>query len=131
MDVGAGFCARIGACHVFTGILGWIAVGPSGPHYHLSDVLYRKYLSDPGEDVRVATEVVLSEFLKEIRDITSVARKAHSEQAPKREVAIEEVEQSSQSQGDTTPIHSEEEDADGTYPDGSNTDFDDRDVGCQ
>ena len=106
-------------------------MGPSSPHCHLSEVLCRKYLSDPGEDVRVATEVVLSEFLKEIRDITSVARKSHSEQAPKREVAIEEVEPSSQSQDDTTPIHSEEEDGDVAYPDGSNTDFDDRDVGCQ
>jgi hypothetical protein len=78
----------------------------------------------------VATEVVLSEFLKEIRDITAVARRSHNEQAPKREVAIEEVELSGQSQGDTTPIHSEEDDGDATYPDGSNTDFDDRDVGC-
>lgn len=106
-------------------------MGPSSRHCHLSDALSRKYLSDPGEDVRVATEVVLSEFLKEIRDITAVARKTQNEQAPKREVAIEEVEQSSQNQGDTTPIHSEEEDGDLAYPDGSNTDFDDRDVGCQ
>ena len=90
----------------------------------------RKYLSDPTEDVRVATEVVLSEFLKEIRDITVVARKTQNEQAPKREVAIEEAEPSDQTQGDTTPIHSEEDDGDANYPDGSNTDFDDRDLGC-
>lgn len=75
--------------------------------------------------------MVLSEFLKEIRDITAVARKSHSEQAPKREVAIEEVELSDQVQGDTTPIHSEEDDGDANYPEGSNTDFDDRDVGCK
>jgi hypothetical protein len=96
----------------------------------LCDPISSKYLSDPGEDVRAATEVVLSEFLKEIRDITAVARKSQSEQAPKRDVAIEEVEPSGQSQGETTPIHSEEEDGDMNYPDGSNTDFDDRDVGC-
>lgn len=79
----------------------------------------------------MATEVVLSEFLKEIRDITVVARKAYNEQAPKQEVAIEEVEPSVQSQGDVTPIHSEEDDGDVNYPDDSNPDFDDRDVGCQ
>ena len=72
--------------------------------------------------------MVLSEFLKEIRTITAVTRKNHGEQAPKREVAIEEVEPSSQSQGDTTPIHSEEDDGDVNY---WNTDFDDRDVGSQ
>ena len=91
----------------------------------------RKYLSDPSEDVRAATEVVLSEFLKEIRDITIVARKTYSEQAQKWEVAIEDVEPSDQTQDNTTPIHSEEEDGEVTYPDGTNTDFDDRDLGCQ
>ena len=30
----------------------------------------RKYLSDPTEDVRVATENLLADFLKEIRDIS-------------------------------------------------------------
>ena len=74
--------------------------------------------------------MVLSDFLKEIRDITIVARKTHSEQAAKREVPIEETEQSDQSQGNTTPVHSEE-DSDVQYAEGSNTDFDDRDIGCQ
>jgi vacuole morphology and inheritance protein 14 len=100
-------------------------------HRHSFDTVASKYLSDPSEDVRVATEVVLSEFLKEIRVITAVARKTHGELAPKQEVAIEEVEPSGESQGDTTPIHSEEDDGDVNYPDGSNTDFDDRDLGCQ
>lgn len=78
----------------------------------------------------MATEVVLSDFLKEIRDITIVARKTQSEQATKREVNIEEAEPSDQNQEVTTPIHSEEEDGDTHYPDDSNTDFDDRDLGC-
>lgn len=73
--------------------------------------------------------MVLSEFLKEIRDVTIVARKSHSEQAAKREVPIEEGDPSDQSQGNTTPIHSEE-DSDVHYAEGSNTDFDDRDIGC-
>ena len=75
--------------------------------------------------------MVLSEFLKEIRTITAVTRKTHGEQVPKREVAIEKVKQGSQSQGNTTPIHSEEDDGDLNYPDGWHTDFDDRDVGGQ
>ena len=78
----------------------------------------------------MATEVVLSEFLKEIQEITAVARKSHSDEAPKRDVAIEDVDSNDQNQGDSTPIHSEEDDGDVTYPDGSNTDLEDRDVGC-
>ena len=89
----------------------------------------RKYLSDPTEDVRVATEVVLSEFLKEIRDITVVARRAHNEQTTKQDTTAEGAELSDQNQEDTTPVYSEEE-GEGNYPDGSNTDLDDRDLGC-
>ncbi|KAF9782164.1 ARM repeat-containing protein [Thelephora terrestris] len=116
-------------------LVSWISVLDSVPELELVTYLPEfldgllKYLSDPSEDVRVATEVVLSEFLKEIRVITAVARKTHGELAPKQEVAIEEVEPSGESQGDTTPIHSEEDDGDVNYPDGSNTDFDDRDLG--
>lgn len=106
-------------------------MGSSCRRSYLSDPPSRKYLSDPTEDVRVATDVVLNEFLKEIRGITAVARKTHDEQAPKLDVDIEEIETSGQSQGDITPIHSEEGDGDVNYPDGSNTDFDDRDAGSQ
>lgn len=74
--------------------------------------------------------MVLSEFLKEIRDITVVARKTQTEQAVKRDVAVEDAEPSDQSQGDTTPVYSEEEEGDVNYPDGTNTDLDDRDLGC-
>lgn len=34
-----------------------------------------KYLSDPLEDVRVATETLLAEFMREIRDVSNVQRK--------------------------------------------------------
>lgn len=100
-------------------------------HPRLFNPPSRKYLSDPTEDVRVATEVVLSEFLREIRDITIVARKTHSEQTTKREVTIEEAEPSDQNQEDATPVHSEEEEGDVNYPEDFNTDLDDRDLGCQ
>jgi len=35
----------------------------------------RKYLSDPTEDVRVATENLLADFLREIRDISEIRRR--------------------------------------------------------
>lgn len=34
----------------------------------------RKYLSDPTEDVRVATENLLADFLRELRDVTIVSQ---------------------------------------------------------
>lgn len=37
-------------------------------------VVRRKYLSDPIEEVRIATENLLADFLHEIRDVTYVAR---------------------------------------------------------
>ena len=46
---------------------------------HLAHKACRKYLSDPTEDVRVATETLLAEFLREIKDVTLV-RKRHEEQ---------------------------------------------------
>lgn len=39
-----------------------------------------KYLSDPTEDVRVATETLLADFLREIRDV-SIVRKRNEEHA--------------------------------------------------
>lgn len=37
-------------------------------------LIHRKYLSDPTEDVRVATETILADFLREIRDVSIVRR---------------------------------------------------------
>ena len=45
-----------------------------------STVINRKYLSDPTEDVRVATETILADFLREIRDV-SIVRRQLDEQA--------------------------------------------------
>ena len=47
----------------------------------------RKYLSDPTEDVRVATENLLADFLREIRDVTEVQKKYEAQLKAKREVA--------------------------------------------
>jgi vacuole morphology and inheritance protein 14 len=42
--------------------------------FYLLRSLSRKYLSDPTEDVRVATENLLADFLRELRDVTFVSR---------------------------------------------------------
>jgi vacuole morphology and inheritance protein 14 len=39
----------------------------------------RKYLSDPTEDVRVATETLLADFLREIRDVSYVRRQVEEQ----------------------------------------------------
>lgn len=44
------------------------------PCLYLLRLLFRKYLSDPTEDVRVATENLLADFLRELRDVTFVSR---------------------------------------------------------
>jgi vacuole morphology and inheritance protein 14 len=44
------------------------------PCLYLPRLLSRKYLSDPTEDVRVATENLLADFLRELRDVTFVSR---------------------------------------------------------
>ena len=48
------------------------------------DLLCSKYLSDPTEDVRIATENQLGEFLREIREVT-IVRKVKEEQYKARE----------------------------------------------
>ena len=58
-------------------ILGWIIVGLAiTPGNTDTDTVHdRKYLSDPTEDVRIATENLLGEFLREIVDITDEQKK--------------------------------------------------------
>jgi vacuole morphology and inheritance protein 14 len=54
-----------------------------------SHLLARKYLSDPTEDVRIAAENQLAEFLREIREVT-IVRKHREEQQRLREIEPEE-----------------------------------------
>ena len=49
----------------------------------------RKYLSDPTEDVRIAAENQLAEFLREIREVT-IVRKHREEQQRLRDIESEE-----------------------------------------
>ena len=50
---------------------------------HFSNPVFRKYLSDPTEDVRVATENLLADILREIRDVTIVSRQLYQQSKPK------------------------------------------------
>ena len=60
-------------------------------------VHFSKYLSDPTEDVRVATENLLADLLREIRDVTTVSRqlpqrpksKTPAESLPRVETEVE------------------------------------------
>ncbi|PPQ70437.1 hypothetical protein CVT26_013931 [Gymnopilus dilepis] len=61
-------------------LVSWITVLDSVPELELITYLPEfldgllKYLSDPTEDVRVATENLLADFLRELRDVTYVSR---------------------------------------------------------
>jgi vacuole morphology and inheritance protein 14 len=46
----------------------------------------RKYLSDPTEDVKIATETLLADFLREIRDVTAVTRRTQEDSKLKQSV---------------------------------------------
>jgi vacuole morphology and inheritance protein 14 len=48
----------------------------------------RKYLTDPTEDVRVATETLLADFLREIRDVTRVRDRIDKQQAHTSDVKV-------------------------------------------
>jgi vacuole morphology and inheritance protein 14 len=44
-----------------------------------------KYLSDPTEDVRVATETLLADFVREIRDVSVVTKRQEEKAKSKRD----------------------------------------------
>ncbi|KAJ7591612.1 vacuolar protein 14 C-terminal Fig4p binding-domain-containing protein [Mycena floridula] len=62
-------------------LVSWLTVLDSVPELELITFLPEfldgllKYLSDPTEDVRVATETLLADFLREIRDVSVVRRR--------------------------------------------------------
>jgi vacuole morphology and inheritance protein 14 len=49
---------------------------------------FSKYLSDPREDVRVPTENLLTDILREIRDVTTVSRQLQQRPKPKTPVEL-------------------------------------------
>ncbi|KZP20135.1 ARM repeat-containing protein [Athelia psychrophila] len=72
-------------------LVSWITVLDSVPELELISFLPEffdgllKYLSDPLEDVRVATETLLADFLREIRDVSDVRRRNEERAKFKRE----------------------------------------------
>ncbi|TDL29855.1 ARM repeat-containing protein [Rickenella mellea] len=73
-------------------LVSWITVMDSVPELELITYLPEfldgllKYLSDPTEDVRVATENLLADFLREIRDVAIVQKKAEEKAKLDRDV---------------------------------------------
>ncbi|KAJ6515526.1 vacuolar protein 14 C-terminal Fig4p binding-domain-containing protein [Mycena sanguinolenta] len=74
-------------------LVSWINVLDSVPELELISYLPEfldgllKYLSDPTEDVRVATETLLADFVREIRDISAVRKRAEEQTRSKRDSA--------------------------------------------
>jgi vacuole morphology and inheritance protein 14 len=98
----------------------------------------RKYLSDPTEDVRVATENILADFLREIRHVTSVRKRAEEQAAKaKREAAAvdgeaedkDPSEEASQTAFAPGSMANSVADSTSNYRDEQASDIDIRDVG--
>ncbi|KAI0375893.1 ARM repeat-containing protein [Pilatotrama ljubarskyi] len=77
-------------------LVSWITVLDSVPELELITYLPEfldgllKYLSDPTDDVRVATESLLADFLREIRDVTMVQKRQEEQARARREATITE-----------------------------------------
>ncbi|KAJ7284062.1 vacuolar protein 14 C-terminal Fig4p binding-domain-containing protein [Mycena rebaudengoi] len=71
-------------------LVSWINVLDSVPELELISYLPEfldgllKYLSDPTEDVRVATETLLADFVREIREVSIVRKRAEEDAKSKR-----------------------------------------------
>ncbi|KAJ7229408.1 vacuolar protein 14 C-terminal Fig4p binding-domain-containing protein [Mycena haematopus] len=74
-------------------LVSWINVLDSVPELELISYLPEfldgllKYLSDPTEDVRVATETLLADFVREIRDVSTVRKRTEEQAKSKRDSA--------------------------------------------
>ncbi|KAJ7752830.1 vacuolar protein 14 C-terminal Fig4p binding-domain-containing protein [Mycena maculata] len=72
-------------------LVSWINVLDSVPELELISYLPEfldgllKYLSDPTEDVRVATETLLADFVREIRDVSVVRKRAEEKARSQRD----------------------------------------------
>ncbi|OJT05369.1 Protein VAC14 -like protein [Trametes pubescens] len=77
-------------------LVSWITVLDSVPELELITYLPEfldgllKYLSDPTDDVRVATEGLLADFLREIRVVTNVQKRQEEQAKVRREATLAE-----------------------------------------
>ncbi|OBZ70045.1 Protein VAC14 [Grifola frondosa] len=91
-------------------LVSWITVLDSVPELELITYLPEfldgllAYLSDPTDDVRVATENILADFLREIRDVTIVQRRHEEQLKNKRDFAgADQSQQARRAEGDKLP----------------------------
>ncbi|KIK67745.1 hypothetical protein GYMLUDRAFT_237954 [Collybiopsis luxurians FD-317 M1] len=127
-------------------LVSWITVLDSVPELELISYLPEfldgllKYLSDPTEDVRVATEILLADFLREIREVTIASKR--SEKLAKSTHDADSVNPSEGIQtGENSIIHSPERPvfisnhddslhSDTEYKEDRGSDYDVRDTGA-
>ncbi|KAF8524585.1 vacuolar protein 14 C-terminal Fig4p binding-domain-containing protein [Hysterangium stoloniferum] len=98
-------------------LVGWVTVLDSVPDLELVTFLpdlldnLLKYLSDPMPDVKVATENLLADFLREVREVTSLQKRYEAEAKVRREAELREearrAENESERLPDITMTHSE------------------------
>ncbi|TFK94207.1 ARM repeat-containing protein [Polyporus arcularius HHB13444] len=90
-------------------LVSWITVLDSVPELELITYLPEfldgllKYLSDPTDDVRVATESLLADFLREIREVTLVQKRAEEQFKAKREATVTEQPRRTDAEKDKLP----------------------------
>ncbi|KAF8592196.1 ARM repeat-containing protein [Ramaria rubella] len=129
-------------------LVGWITVLDSVPDLELvtflPDILDNllRYLSDPTQDVKVATENLLADFLREVRDVTLLQKRHEAQAKVRREAELQEevrrAENEREKLPDITMTHSERamfvpehgvEDGKEREPNASDKEVDHRDTG--
>ncbi|KAL6305771.1 ARM repeat-containing protein [Sparassis latifolia] len=131
-------------------LVSWITVLDSVPELELITYLPEfldgllKYLSDPTEEVRIATENLLADFLREIREVTIVQKRFEEQLKAKREAAaaeqVRKAENEKEKLQDFTLVNSERgafipegdhavDDRSDVSPDEKQSEHDGRDVG--
>lgn len=81
--------------------------------FHIPDhpillmIFDRKYLSDEADDVRMATENLLADFLREIRDVTAVQRRNEEQLKARREAAeqLRRTESEREKSSESAPVN--------------------------
>ncbi|KAJ6538479.1 vacuolar protein 14 C-terminal Fig4p binding-domain-containing protein [Mycena vulgaris] len=115
-------------------LVSWINVLDSVPELELISYLPEfldgllKYLSDPTEDVRVATETLLADFVREIRDVSVVRKRAEEQARSKRDSGS--IRRSDLGGDDRLPDFSSNYGDEMALKDDSATDVDYRDTGA-
>ncbi|KAI9068475.1 ARM repeat-containing protein [Trametes sanguinea] len=119
-------------------LVSWITVLDSVPELELITYLPEfldgllKYLSDPTDDVRVATEGLLADFLREIREVTMVQKRQEEQMRARREATITQSSRLQEEEREKLPeITMEHPERDALTPDSEEPEQDEvRDTGA-